>query len=724
MPTKEAERRNELYSSLVGQISPGEEKRIPFEGEFNEDKFNSFARWLPRNIQSPPGYTPRADIIQIEGQRSAWVRFIPEETKPVRSNIKKVIELEGRFRTDTLNALGAYALENSIDSDEMLNNFFQQYDRREAIQELTEKTNISLPAFIVLFRLLGYPTRPTLQYALDISTYAENTLFTLRQCMNTLHLSSTGLRKRLNKIEAIPGEDSLGRSTNLYRLSEVVNICDDLLNKPQVDKETGEFIDQTGNSWAPKRWFVDALGIHETAMRNDSLQRVKVITGRDRSGNITSFFNTDDMLANFLNKAVRPIIDKNTSLYTHEEIQYAPLSWFKQLGLSKDVLTQLFTNLSFIDGRNERGYPTRLYKVPDAIHAVTGYLSRFPTLERPSNYVIQEQEKERNTSLLSQDDEIYVDEQGDEYRLYGWFYKQYGISRSAFLSRVSNVSVHASRNSKNIKIILYKVNSATEALQEITSKPQVDKEDHVFANNEGLWAPLPKQEELFGVSISTLRTRINSGGVRSIPGRDHQGHEILLYNVVDIGSKLADFLALPKVDTESGIYTDNNNRELSTISFYANLYNIAARTLATYIKEAPSTPGKDRRNRETELYAKEDVEYYLKNLLEKPQVNRNTREYVDDKGRWATLSTAKDRYNLYEITLKNRMRGKVVRTILGRDAGGHLATLYNLNDMESVLVVPTPINKELESEEFRKNKLTLDQAISGFKSLYDDEEEI
>jgi hypothetical protein len=123
------------------------------------------------------------------------------------------------------------------------------------------------------------------------------TYITIEGASRVLGISTPTIRSRLSKnpLKSIRGKDSMSRIFDFYSLSELRNLCADLLEDlPQAGK--GGTFEKDGHIYGPRRILAKLLGVWPNAIRN-RLHRnpLRSIRGKDPGGRVFDFYSVSEV---------------------------------------------------------------------------------------------------------------------------------------------------------------------------------------------------------------------------------------------------------------------------------------------------------------------------------------------------------------------------------------------------------------------------------------------
>lgn len=335
---------------------------------------------------------------------------------------------------------------------------------------------------------------------------------TLKYYQRKTGISPKALIKRLVGLETKKARIGSGQENTLYPQSKVEQRLKELQALPQVSPETGIFIDETEEAWAPARFLIDKYGVSQSVL-NKRLKDIKQIRGKDKSRQERILYNVreaDNVLTDFI---ALPAIDPETERYVdHEGVSWITLDFAQQLignvGSLKDVLKVV----SQVRGRGINGSETVLYNEQELRENYKEHLA-LPKIEE----VI----------------DAYIDSEGSRWVPAATFMKALKIGRSTLDPYLLGVPTRGGRSKKGKVTALYKESEVNQNLKSFLSLPRVDRQTgrYVDSNGEG-WVSIYTAAHNLGVDVGFLSNRLE--GVQSIEGRDKVNRKTTLYNEADL----------------------------------------------------------------------------------------------------------------------------------------------------------------------------------------------
>lgn len=184
-------------------------------------------------------------------------------------------------------------------------------------------------------------------------------------------------------------------------------------------------------------------------------------------------------------------------------------------------------------------------------------------------------------------------------------------------------------------------------------------------------------------------------GLRSTEGSLGGTRRVTLYNLSDVNDRFSDFLALPRVDDETGKYTDDYDGAWATVRRLAQEFGMSPTIMPRYLDGVSAIRGRDRSGRDNTLYSEPEVLSRIGKRLELPRVDKITGRYEDQNGvGWVSATN-------FRILLKSGQRLAAclqdVPTIDGRGKNNQPVTLYHeeevLDKLGQIISLPS-VDKE------------------------------
>lgn len=239
----------------------------------------------------------------------------------------------------------------------------------------------------------------------------------------------------------------------------------------------------------------------------------------------------------------------------------------------------------------------------------------------------------------------------------------------------------------------YKAKSERNKGSEMHS-PVVDKDLKVYTDTEGMdWAAGEWFYKKYGITENFLSRRAKDLGV--LKGVGANGHTVNLYKVVTVMEAWKKYSSRPRVDRDTGIYTDSNNDRYTAKYWFKMKYHLSDSVATKFCKDAQKIEGRDKIGKEIDLYRISDVEAIISEHLTKLVIDEENGIAIDQKGKdWAAVNILSNEYDLDPATVKKHLSAVERRVGIGRN--GHDIQLYDLLSSREILNRLT-LNKRSEA---------------------------
>ncbi len=428
---------------------------------------------------------------------------------------------------------------------------------------------------------------------------------------------------------------------------------------PQVDKETGVYVDDDDEEW---------MSLNSLSMRlKISPQYIKkfitdsfAILGRDRTGHIVRLINVS---------AIRSATEEFRSLrrvgadgvYRDSDgMEWMPItSLATRLKTTKETLKNERNNLIPISGRDQVGKVVDLYDVEAARRALQNFL------------------------LLPRVDETGVYRDGEDRE---WM----PLEQLAFLLQSTEptlkkylphtIATISGRTRGNTVTDLFDVAAVRSATHDFLSLPRTD-ERGMYRDADGReWMPLKRMAKNLAIDYGKLR--IVSQSISCIQGRTYNGRPTTLYDVDAICIATNEYRSLPCVN-ENGVYQDAEKITWMTLRSLAVLIIINTGILKSLLEKEIPIIGRASNGQIANLYRVDIARRIASDFLSLPQADK-TGIYHDGSGNeWMLISSLPSRFQIeWRIVKKNASN---ILSIPGRDSSGHRTLLYCVESATKIL---------------------------------------
>ncbi|MDD2758440.1 MAG: SNF2-related protein [Patescibacteria group bacterium] len=216
----------------------------------------------------------------------------------------------------------------------------------------------------------------------------------LKVAAELIGIAPQTIQKYLSGVRSIQGrgrgsrETGVGSPHDLFNLADIKNVLSEIITIPQVDKETGVYVDPHEEEWVTVKTASEILDLPFRATRRH-LSGVRSIRGRDRTGQTTdpgedNLFNLADIKKVFSEILVLPQVDKETGIYTDTKGErWATVHTAEQLfGVGRITIKNRLSSVRSIRGKDRIGQapnssePDNLFNLADIKLAVADILEK------------------------------------------------------------------------------------------------------------------------------------------------------------------------------------------------------------------------------------------------------------------------------------------------------------------------------------------------------------
>ncbi|MBI2327226.1 hypothetical protein HYU92_02800 [Candidatus Curtissbacteria bacterium] len=279
----------------------------------------------------------------------------------------------------------------------------------------------------------------------------------------------------------------------------------------------------------------------------------------------------------------------------------------------------------------------------------------------------------------------WTDANGNNWASSYFFRKNFKINGPTLSKRLIGVPSRAGVGLKGHEIRLYNEAEVSRRINEFFALPQVDSSIGQYQNEDGeCWAPANYFKVNHGLSAEKLSKFMQ--GVRSIAGRDGVGHETILYNVPEVTSQINNFLLLPRVNNETGSYTENSTSSWVSRRVLRSRFQVSGTSLSSLLVDVPQIQGRSRVGAEVVLFDESKASEKISEFLNLPRVDKVTGLYTDENNQtWVPQFYFRKSFGLQTATMRRHLRGRNINVITGRDISGKVVELYNQEDIMDAL---------------------------------------
>ena len=495
--------------------------------------------------------------------------------------------------------------------------------------------------------------------------------------IKTYNLSYSWLDPRLGGVPTIPGRSGNGQRTIFYRLDNVKKLIDDHLRLQAINEETKLYVDSDGTAWAPIVYFLEKYKIKDELLKR-FIKDAQSITGRFSGGEVTLYKAVD--VEKPLESVLRlPHVSDGNNVYQDGQgRQWAPPSYFvEEYGISTFIFSKYVQGVSVMDALDDKGKVAVLYPIDDIAERM--------------KEIIELPEVDEETRTLT-------DLNGRKWGTTSYFTTKHSLEFSTFTSLTEGLPTIKGRM-RSRSTILYPIEESEKAIEEFVKLPQANVEGTYTSLDGSQWAVTTYFLEKFGVSYSGISLKLKDAA--SIEGRSNIGSRVTLYNVEQLNKLLEQSFNFPKVDSENGVYRDENAVEWAPTSYFQSRYPVDYSFVQGRKGSVPHIKGRVSNGQTTVLFNVKEMAKIIESYLALPEVGADG-VYTDQAGqKWASLNYFYDTYGAsWYIIQKNVEK---IGTIEGRTGDGVANKLYNVADTEAVMTewkkIPETNNAGLYADE-------------------------
>lgn len=259
---------------------------------------------------------------------------------------------------------------------------------------------------------------------------------------------------------------------------------------------------------------------------------------------------------------------------------------------------------------------------------------------------------------------IYTDNDGDMWIGANELRRRVGVDLDVLIKHLAGIRSQNGRNHLGQSVILYNLAEADYQLAEFLNYPKVEKGAKKYTDADGNSWVIPQYlKDIYGIAQSTLVSHLKN--VSSIICKNQIGQPSRFYNEAEIKQKINTLLSLPKIDSTTGIFTDDQGINWIDLLSASKKARIEYITLAKYIKNKEVSIIQGRRGFvQIKLYEQEDLDRYIQAYLHLPQVDKNNRFSDKEGASWVTAASLANEFGLSYSTLLGIL--KEVSVIDGR----------------------------------------------------------
>src|SRR3989338_10843919 len=368
----------------------------------------------------------------------------------------------------------------------------------------------------------------------------------------------------------------IGREVILYPLDALLEAHSRYNSLSVVDKETNIYTDsKDGSMWAPLIYFTKKYSLFSDTVKNYFIRNnISSRHGREKSGKEVELYDIvcgEPVLQEIV---TLPCANDDGYYRDSSETKWAPLSILRTLyDIDVSSIERLMGDVPMIRCRDRAKNQTTFYLVEQACKKIDAFVCK-PHIDTATG--------------------IYDDGQGVQWAPIRYFRNKYGIGHSTFESYAGHVRTLDGRTQgARGAVKLYDIKDAEDALKHFFSLSLVDKTTGMVQDEHGvLWTT----ENGFCAAHQTSNGKFHTmlDGIPTREGRGANGMKCTLYQFEALNQKFEDFLSLPTVDKESGVYRDIAGMSWAGIVTIAKLKGVSASKIISLGVQVSSIRGRDK----------------------------------------------------------------------------------------------------------------------------------
>lgn len=496
----------------------------------------------------------------------------------------------------------------------------------------------------------------------DRNSESREKWLSARAIRKELGISPGLLLRHTENIRSV--QESLGskRVVTLYSLSDVTTNFREYLALPKVEKITGRYLDEKGESWFAAETAAAETGFSSSIMPR-YLASISQIEGRDRVGRQTRLYSESEA-KNALDRLLSlPGVDSEVGSYKDPDGKvWVPVQYFRNLLNYEGKLSGFLEGLPFIKGRGRNNQPVTLFPEEDVIAKLSQIIS-LPQVDRISG--------------------VYMDEQNVEWVTKQYFCESAGVTNLGVKKFLSGTSKITGRDKIGHLTVLYPKFSVEEKIRKFSKLPRVVQQNRTHIDHSGdEWVTAKFFCNYYGISYDGLRKYLE--GAKTKAGRDQHNQRRNLYSKKEILGRLNSLLRLPQVDKQTNTYVDEAGEVWVVAKSYRYKCGISSKLLT---KDIRSIQGRDKCNHVITLYSQSDVNKKISDRVAIPQVDQETNAYIDEHGEtWVLISSLVSELGGSIASFYKEVKStKQVPTKEGRDRLGRASLMYKAEALRQFL---------------------------------------
>lgn len=488
----------------------------------------------------------------------------------------------------------------------------------------------------------------------------------LRVLNRESHLSYSALSRLLEDVSAIDGRDHSGKVTKLFPRTEALQKIAPFTQLPLADKKTGRFTDDKGDQWLPQERFYREFGIDlHLDQFKEVTEQIKTIQCRDANGHKRTFYKEAEVMSAFVAFIATPRAKRGNGQYLDEQ----GISWITPKRLQKltqasaEIIVAVLDRVLTIKVRDGSGKILLMFNEEEAKKEIALHLSSSTKAD-----ISAKQEKEVE----------------HEWVTINYLVGTLGFSERTLLRRLSEVPTKQGSGENGHECTLYQKAAVLATLGDYLSSPQVDGESGNFTDKAGnIWLDIRFLRKQSGLAHKTLYKILE--GVPTLNGKSARNQQIILYDQKLAMERLANISKTPKVDAESGLFT-NDGGDWANLEYLLTLFPVGKKAVKNVLKSSQISfiLGRCKNGFQTQLYNLKEAQAVLGTFKDRKQVDFEVNTYTDEQGEsWTTARFIRDKYGI-STTMVATVVARLT-SMPGRDKCNRCVILYNLRQVEQIL---------------------------------------
>lgn len=149
---------------------------------------------------------------------------------------------------------------------------------------------------------------------------------------------------------------------------------------------------------------------------------------------------------------------------------------------------------------------------------------------------------------------------------------------------------------------------------------------------------------------------------------------------------------LPKVDTETGVWIDQDGQSWAAMSYYSDKFGLDYEGTKRFLSDIKVINGLTRTNKPTFLFNEAELEEKVGNFMSLPQINTRAEVYTDEEGKkWVSLKYLIHEYGVSNNLIERGLQNAATKVV--RNTHNQLVTLYEEVQIDAFLAAFTSLPK-------------------------------